>query len=67
MHALDLDGNVIKGVDAFALIWKEFPHYKKWSLFIQLPGIHFIAKIFYFIFARLIRPYLPKKKACKIN
>jgi predicted DCC family thiol-disulfide oxidoreductase YuxK len=62
MHVKTSDGKLIKGVDSFIEIWKHLPRYQ-WLVPIC---DNKITKPFlrggYFVFARMIRPYLPKKK-----
>lgn len=67
MHAVDREGRVYRGVEAFRAIWQAFPS-STWYVFlgtlIGLPGISFLARHAYRGFAR-IRRYLPKSRnAC---
>jgi predicted DCC family thiol-disulfide oxidoreductase YuxK len=65
LHAIDHNGKIYCGVEAFWAIWQAFP---KSTLFgfmgrmIMLPGINLVARICYKGFAR-IRKYLPKRTA----
>jgi predicted DCC family thiol-disulfide oxidoreductase YuxK len=61
MHAITPDGQVIKGVDAFAHIWSRIPSYSWASRWIKLPLLYQLALIGYAAFAK-IRPWLPKRK-----
>lgn len=64
LHAIDNDGKVFTGVDAFAVIWSSLPNpYPYLAKIIQLPVIYSLATIAYACFARL-RVYLPKKTSC---
>jgi predicted DCC family thiol-disulfide oxidoreductase YuxK len=67
MHAIDRQGRVYRGVEAFWAIWHAFPA-SPWSRFlgtlVALPGINPLARLAYRGFAR-IRKYLPKsRRAC---
>jgi len=62
MHVKTAQGEVIKGVDSFIEIWKHIPQYR-WLVSVcdnkvSKPFLRFG----YFVFARMVRPYLPKKK-----
>jgi len=63
MHVIDAAGSIYRGVDAFSMIWRAFPElfYRLMGRVIQWPGIHLVARLGYFLFARL-RPYLPKSR-----
>ena len=67
LHALDSEGTVYRGVDAFRAIWQAFPAGSVHALLgkiISLPVINAAARIAYRGFAR-IRRYLPKRQgAC---
>ena len=67
MHAIDREGHVYRGVEAFSAIWQAFPSSTRYSLFaalVSLPGVDFLARLAYRGFAR-IRKYLPKSRtAC---
>ncbi|HMQ11508.1 MAG TPA: DUF393 domain-containing protein [Oligoflexia bacterium] len=64
LHAINSDGQVFTGIDAFVLIWKTLPKpYPYYAKVIKLPLIYSLAKIAYACFARL-RVYLPKKTSC---
>jgi predicted DCC family thiol-disulfide oxidoreductase YuxK len=65
MHAIDLEGHVYRGVDAFRAIWQAFPASTRYGLLgalVALPGVHLLARATYWCFARL-RRYLPKSRA----
>lgn len=61
MHVQTPSGEMLKGVDAFAAIWKRIPKYQKFASIIRWPVIHQAALLGYEGFA-FIRPWLPKKK-----
>lgn len=66
LHAIDQDGLVFKGVDSFWAIWQAFPSSTIYGLMgriIQLPLVNQLARIGYWLFAR-VRPYLPKRHQC---
>jgi predicted DCC family thiol-disulfide oxidoreductase YuxK len=68
MHAIDHSGGVYRGVEAFRAIWQAFPastRYGALGWLIALPGVHLLARLTYWSFARM-RNYLPKsREACK--
>jgi predicted DCC family thiol-disulfide oxidoreductase YuxK len=64
MHAIDRRGKVFRGVSAFRAIWQAFPAYSRYgflALLVSLPGIGFMARLAYRVFARF-RKYLPKNR-----
>ncbi len=61
MHVLTPEGNLVKGVEAFAHIWSRIPRYHFAEKLVHLPVVSSAAKVGYEIFAR-VRPFLPKKK-----
>jgi predicted DCC family thiol-disulfide oxidoreductase YuxK len=66
LHAIDQDGQIFKGVDSFRAIWQAFPASTGYGIMgriIQLPLVNRLARIGYWLFAR-IRPYLPKRHQC---
>ncbi len=66
LHAIDQDGQVFKGVDSFWAIWQAFPASTVYGLMgriIQLPVVYQLARIGYWLFAR-VRTYLPKRNQC---
>jgi predicted DCC family thiol-disulfide oxidoreductase YuxK len=70
MHAIDRNGMVFRGIDAFQAIWQAFPG-SSWCKFLvvlmDMPMFRSIARLSYRIFAR-VRRYLPKRKAvCRIG
>lgn len=70
MHAIDRNGMVFRGIDAFQAIWQAFPG-SSWCNFLvallDVPLFRPIARLSYRIFACL-RRYLPKRKAvCRIG
>lgn len=64
MHVISPDGNIHKGVDAFAQIWCQIPKYQFAAKAIKWPLIYQVANVGYWIFANS-RPYLPKKNRQK--
>lgn len=66
LYAIDQDGQIFKGVNSFWAIWQAFPASTIYGLMgriIQLPVLNRLARIGYWLFAR-IRPYLPKRHQC---
>lgn len=51
LHAKDREGSWKVGVDAFLLIWNELKYWRLLALFIRLPGIYYLAKLAYRLFA----------------
>jgi predicted DCC family thiol-disulfide oxidoreductase YuxK len=68
MHAIDREGRVYRGVEAFRAIWQAFPASTWYGLLgalVTLPGVKLLARLSYWSFAR-IRRFLPKSHdACK--
>ncbi len=62
LHLIDEQDRKIKGVDAFLEIWRRIPRYRFLATIVGLPGMYQYAKFCYWIFARWIRPWLPKRK-----
>ena len=65
MHAIDREGAVYRGVEAFRAIWQAFPAstgYGVLAALVSLPGVNFLARLAYRGFAR-VRKYLPKSRA----
>lgn len=66
LHAIDRNGHVFRGVEAFWAIWQAFPAatvYGSMGSVITMPLVNPIARLLYKGFAR-IRPYLPKRHNC---
>jgi predicted DCC family thiol-disulfide oxidoreductase YuxK len=66
LHAIDQNGEVYRGVEAFWAIWQAFPSSTVYGILgtvINLPLVNPIARLFYKGFAG-IRPYLPKRHNC---
>jgi len=67
MHAIDREGRVYRGVEAFWAIWRAFPTSTGYGVFatlIALPGVNHLARLAYLVFARF-RKYLPRSpSAC---
>ena len=67
LHAIDQDGQIFKGVDSFWAIWRAFPASTVYGIMgriIQLPVVNRLARIGYWLFAR-VRLYLPKRHECE--
>jgi predicted DCC family thiol-disulfide oxidoreductase YuxK len=63
LHAIDSEGHVYRGVDAFRAIWKAFPGSGWFGFlegFVNIPGVNYLSRLAYRIFARL-RKHFPKK------
>jgi len=52
LHAIDENGKIYKGVDAFSIIWQELPYWRFFSWFINLPLMNQLAKLIYSLFAQ---------------
>lgn len=66
LHAIDRDGRIFRGVEAFQAIWQAFPSstvYGAMGRIIRLPLVNTLARAGYRLFAR-IRPFLPKRHRC---
>jgi predicted DCC family thiol-disulfide oxidoreductase YuxK len=64
MHAIDRNGRVFRGVEAFWAIWQAFPSSTLLGLcgiLISLPFVNPLARLCYRIFAGL-RGHLPKRR-----
>ena len=62
MHAIDRDNHLYRGVDAFRAIWQAFGASTRYGLLgvlVALPGVHLLARLAYWSFARS-RKFLPK-------
>lgn len=70
MHAIDRNGTIFRGVDAFWAIWQAFPSSTLLGLcgkLLVLPLFNPLARIGYRVFAS-IRGYLPKRRfSCSGN
>jgi len=68
LHAIDGGNRVYRGVDAFRAIWQAFPASTWYGLLgtlVSLPGVHLLARLAYWSFARL-RKFLPgEDDACR--
>lgn len=51
LHAVDENGILHIGVDAFALIWKNIPRFHLLAKIVKAPGIYQLSKIGYRYFA----------------
>lgn len=66
IHTIDDAGNVFKGIDSFIEIWKRVPPYQ---YLIPIFNNHILRPLFdrlYILFARQVRPRLPKRN-CDTN
>jgi predicted DCC family thiol-disulfide oxidoreductase YuxK len=62
LHAIDREGRIYSGVDALRAIWRAYPASTRYMLLgglIALPGINFISRLLYRLFA-MARNHLPK-------
>ncbi len=75
LYVRDAEGRFFSGVEAFRLIWQAYPSgsvYRLLSALIGLPGINFLARCGYRLFARY-RHLLPKRTptcdsgSCNLN
>lgn len=67
MHVMDENGQIHTGVRSFIEIWKRIPSWQWVARLASLPGVYHLMCVGYFVFARFVRPYLPKRKqACEI-
>lgn len=66
MHVKNDQGEIFTAVDAFIEIWKTLPGYRWAAKVAQFKPLRPLLDLGYWIFATLIRPYLPKKKTCSI-
>lgn len=57
MTAIDADGTLHRGVDAFILLWGAMPRYRRLAHFVQLPVIYRVAN---FVYDRILAPLLYK-------
>jgi predicted DCC family thiol-disulfide oxidoreductase YuxK len=65
LHAIDRQGTIYRGIDAFWAIWQAFPASPLFWLLgrlVTLPLLRPLARLGYRGFAR-IRPYLPKRRS----
>jgi predicted DCC family thiol-disulfide oxidoreductase YuxK len=51
LHAIDRQGEIRVGVDAFAVIWKDSPRERWKAVLVSLPGLKQISNLIYNIFA----------------
>lgn len=61
LHVLTAEGQVRRGVDAFAHIWSRLDRYRFAERVINWPGVNSLARAGYAVFVE-IRPWLPKKR-----
>lgn len=62
LHVQTPQGEIFKGVDAFAHIWSRIPRYQFAYKLVNLPVVKTLAKLGYAVFGE-VRPWLPKKHA----
>ncbi len=53
MHAVDLAGRTLSGIDALAVIWERIPAYRILARLARTPVISSIMRLSYAVFARL--------------
>jgi predicted DCC family thiol-disulfide oxidoreductase YuxK len=51
IHAINKEGQIFRGVDAFVLIWQQFTGWRWFAKFVKLPVIYQVIKALYNIFA----------------
>lgn len=61
-HVKTKEGQIVKGVEAFVLIWKELEIFELLGKFCTSSVGSPIVKFAYVVFAQYVRPILPKKK-----
>lgn len=61
MHVRTADGRIRTGVDAFIEIWRALPGHRWLIRLVSLPGLRQLSDLTYHVFARYIRPRLPKR------
>lgn len=67
MH-IKKSGTIFFGVDAFIEIWRVVPGYQWLARLANPMPVRLLLKPFYWIFARCIRPLLPKRKGvCELK
>ena len=52
LHAVDESGKLLRGVDAFILIWQQLDYWKMLAFIVRLPGIYKVAGWLYDAFAQ---------------
>jgi len=50
LHAINAEGKIYRGVDAFILIWQQLARWKWLALLVNLPVIYHVTKALYGIF-----------------
>ena len=61
LHAITESGEVYTGIDTFVEIWKRIPNFSFFISLVNNPILRPAFDVFYIIFARHIRPKLPKR------
>ncbi|MDM8559300.1 DUF393 domain-containing protein [Candidatus Parabeggiatoa sp. HSG14] len=67
LHARDRNNKIRKGVDAFITIWRELPYFRVLAFLGSLPGIKWLAKVSYAVFAKRrlkVHPQQCDNKTC---
>lgn len=67
LHAIDRNGQIYRGIEAFWAIWQSFPASTVYGIMgsiITMPLVNSVARLLYKSFAR-IRPFLPKRNTCR--
>ncbi len=71
MHSINEEGQVFKGIDTFIEIWKRVPFYHYLVPAFENEKLRPLVNLGYNIFAKEIRPRLPKRKCangvCALN
>lgn len=62
IHAIDETGVVFCGVDTFAEIWKRISPYDSLAFILESKTLRPLFNVGYKLFAKQIRPRLPKRK-----
>ncbi len=62
MHVRSPYGRLHLGMDGFAEIWNRVPGHEWLVRVTRFPGVRQVLALGYWIFARGIRPYLPKRR-----
>ncbi len=52
MHAIDGNGKVLVGVDAFIALWKQLPYWRVLAQIVSVKPVKFIATLAYSYFAK---------------
>jgi predicted DCC family thiol-disulfide oxidoreductase YuxK len=61
LHSIDESGTVFTGIDTFLEIWRRIPGFSLFTKVAQNKFMRPTFDVFYIIFAKYIRPKLPKR------